>query len=231
MKKRLIIICEGQTEANFINQVLFPYLHEKLEIEAILVKTGENPSGGDAKGGALTYARYSNEVCNLISRLDGNRLFITSFIDLYALDSSFPGFNESLRIQNPKQRVEFIESKVFESCTKKYKLLYNFIPFIMLHEYETLLFTDIQQLDWEFMEDEDEAKIISLVEQAASFNSPEEINYGTKTAPSKRIIAQFPNYERLKKTVGVAMAERIGLTAMRQKCPHFNDWLSRLETL
>ncbi|WP_395145306.1 DUF4276 family protein [Armatimonas sp.] len=114
---------------------------------------------------------------------------------------------------------------------KKYKELYNFIPFIVLHEYEALLFTDIQQLDWEFVEDHEQIKIANLVQQASLFTSPEEINQGQKTAPSKRIEEQFKQYDKLKTNIGVKVAERIGITAIREKCPHFNEWLTRLENL
>jgi hypothetical protein len=60
---------------------------------------------------------------------------------------------------------------------------------------------------------------------------PEEINEGATTAPSKRIIRHLPVYERSKVRVGAAAAAAIGLPALREKCPHFNDWLSRLESL
>ena len=49
--------------------------------------------------------------------------------------------------------------------------------------------------------------------------------------PSKRIIAQFPEYKDLKTTVGPRMAERIGLENIRSKCPHFKAWIGRLEKL
>ena len=60
---------------------------------------------------------------------------------------------------------------------------------------------------------------------------PELINDGEQTDPSKRIIAQFPQYSDLKTTVGTQMAERIGLKTIRSKCPHFSAWIDRLEKL
>ena len=38
-------------------------------------------------------------------------------------------------------------------------------------------------------------------------------------------------YEANKVTVGVQAAEKIGLPAIRSKCPHFSRWLERLEGL
>ncbi|MEH1786283.1 DUF4276 family protein [Nostoc sp.] len=61
--------------------------------------------------------------------------------------------------------------------------------------------------------------------------TPELINDGQQTAPSKRIIARFPDYGRAKSAFGPQLAERIGIEVIRSRCPHFNTWLSRLESL
>ncbi|NJN55573.1 MAG: DUF4276 family protein [Anaerolineae bacterium] len=65
------------------------------------------------------------------------------------------------------------------------------------------------------------AKIIS------EFDSPEMINDDVNTAPSKRLIRLYPPYN--KPLHGNIAAEHIGLAAIREKCPHFNEWVSRLE--
>jgi hypothetical protein len=60
---------------------------------------------------------------------------------------------------------------------------------------------------------------------------PEEINESSQTAPSKRIIQYLPNYEGQKAQVGPLVAEDIGLTLLRNNCPHFNDWITKLENI
>ncbi len=65
----------------------------------------------------------------------------------------------------------------------------------------------------------------------AAATSPELVNDGPNTAPSKRIIKEFPEYLRLKTTVGVELATLVGLDKTRQLCPHFDNWLGKLETL
>ena len=60
---------------------------------------------------------------------------------------------------------------------------------------------------------------------------PEEINEGAATAPSKRIIRHLPVYEWNKVRVGAPAAAAIGLPILRQKCPHFGQWISKLERL
>lgn len=59
----------------------------------------------------------------------------------------------------------------------------------------------------------------------------EKIDEEATTAPSKRIINHVPIYDRLKVRVGAPAAAAIGLPRLRAKCPHFNAWVSRLETL
>jgi len=66
---------------------------------------------------------------------------------------------------------------------------------------------------------------------ADDHDSPELIDDRPHSAPSKRIIAELPDYKDAKSAVGTQVAELIGLDAIRSKYPHFAAWLSRLENL
>jgi hypothetical protein len=105
----------------------------------------------------------------------------------------------------------------------------RFIPYLQLHEFEALLLADPEKFDWEFLDHE--KAIRSLVELVAHFASPELIDDRYDTAPSRRISAVIPEYEGRKASAGPLIAEKIGVDTLRQKCPHFGDWLSRLESL
>jgi hypothetical protein len=61
----------------------------------------------------------------------------------------------------------------------------------------------------------------------ASVATPEEIDEGPESAPSKRIADLFPAYR--KALHGPTTAARIGLDQIRKECPHFNEWLKKLE--
>ena len=140
------------------------------------------------------------------------------------MPEDFPGFEEANRHRaDPYRRVEALEAS-WEGETADRR----FIPFIQLHEYEAYLFADISQLS-RFYDDCD-AKIEAL-RRIGGAGSPELIDDGRQTAPSKRIIEQFPDYEHKKATVGPQAAELIGLETIRCKCPHFAQWLGRLEQL
>jgi hypothetical protein len=48
------------------------------------------------------------------------------------------------------------------------------------------------------------------------------------TAPSKRVQALVPGYE--KPLLGTLAVIEIGLDKIRAECPHFQRWIERLET-
>ena len=102
----------------------------------------------------------------------------------------------------------------------------NFIPNLMLHEFEALLFSAPEKIaEWL----DDQALLAPMAAIRAAFATPEHINNSPQTAPSKRILALVPHY---KKTVdGPLIAEDIGLDAIRAQCPHFNNWIERLLAL
>uniref|UniRef100_Q3AR87 DUF4276 family protein n=1 Tax=Chlorobium chlorochromatii (strain CaD3) TaxID=340177 RepID=Q3AR87_CHLCH len=65
--------------------------------------------------------------------------------------------------------------------------------------------------------------------QMVGEQNPELINDGWETAPSKRIINEIPEYDKV--SSGVLVTEKIGLSILRKKCRHFHEWLIRLEQL
>ena len=48
------------------------------------------------------------------------------------------------------------------------------------------------------------------------------------TCPSARLKALFPDYK--KRVDGPTIASAIGLETIRRNCPHFDRWLTFLET-
>jgi len=96
----------------------------------------------------------------------------------------------------------------------------------MMHEFEALLFSNPDRFP-QGIGRCDLAADLRMIRQG--FASPEDINDSVETAPSKRIEGLFPGYE--KPLFGVIAAMEIGLPTMRQECPHFNNWLERLESL
>ncbi len=68
---------------------------------------------------------------------------------------------------------------------------------------------------------------LALHEFEALLFADHDINENRETAPSKRLKQVFPSF---KKTLhGPTAAKRIGLEAIRARCPHFDSWITRLE--
>ncbi len=102
------------------------------------------------------------------------------------------------------------------------------LPYVQLHEFEALLFTDPTAFEW--VQDgwsEDVHRALSDV--ALAFESPEDINDSPETAPSKRILKIFPDGAYSKTEHGPLIAESIGIDAIRAKCPAFNEWVGKLQ--
>ena len=144
-------------------------------------------------------------------------------LNLYQLPPDFPGYEEASRTGDPYKKVKLLEVSLSNDLGD-----IRFIPYIQLHEFEALLLSDPTKLDSQFDDSYAVERITALVSQ---FSSPELIDDGIETAPSKRITAEIPAYESMKRSVGPLVAERIGLQTMRAKCFHFGEWLSKLEVL
>ena len=140
--------------------------------------------------------------------------------DLYALPRDFPGYATAARASSPYERVRILEGFLRDDISD-----WRFVPYIQLHEFEALLLCDPQQLA--AMYGNYGPSIERLIEMSSQFSSPELINDGQGTAPSKRIISAIPRYR--KAIAGTIVAERIGLPALRSKCLHFDEWGTQLE--
>ena len=108
------------------------------------------------------------------------------------------------------------------------ELKYRFLPYIQLHEFEGILFSDISVIENEFEESEF-SDYAYLKETISTFENPEMINDGNATAPSKRLDRTIKGYN--KPVFGSLLAEAIGLQKIREKCPRFNTWVNALESI
>ena len=152
----------------------------------------------------------------------------TTMFDLYGLPNDFPGYKFAQTCNDPYAKVDGLEKEMCEDI-RQTTSDDRFIPYIQLHEYEALLFSDIRQLGSEFLKRDRE--IEQLVQSVRQIASPELINDDPQKAPSKRIIDFIPEYDGRKASSGPRIAGRIGIDSLRQKCPHFDAWVSKLLSL
>ncbi|OQX04789.1 MAG: hypothetical protein BWK80_53170 [Desulfobacteraceae bacterium IS3] len=219
------IVVEGQTEQTFVRDVLAPQMAAK-EIYLYPVLIGKPGH----KGGCVHFNRAKNDIGNFFRQRKNT--YITTMFDYFRIDSDWPGKEEIKRqtengiTLSSTSKAEILESatcqkigEIFGSDSEK-----RFIPYIEMHEFEALLFSDVNILAEKT--DIDVSYLTGIIEE---HHNPEEINDDPAKAPSKRLEALNKGYRKV--AMGKAVSEAIGIEAMRRQCPHFDNWLAKLEHL
>ena len=209
--KTVIIICEGPTEEVFCRNLLSQYLQNSCRIEIRLL------------GGNCNWQRIK-DMAEKALKQQKNAL-VTTFFDYYGVKTKkFPNWKETVGINkaNVRERIEILENGMLEEIDTN--LRYRFIPYVQLHEFEALLFNNIEVFDEMFeFEQYDRAELLNIFDE---FPDPEMIDQGTETSPSHRLIKIIPAYRKV--IQGNAIAEKIGIEQIRQNNKHFNDWIEQL---
>ncbi len=214
------IICEGQTEVQFVKYVLAP----QLALSSIFVHGVQLGRVGH-KGGNVTLERVAVDIRNILNQRA--KVFCSTFIDFYGLPSDFPGKAEAIRMTSIEAKSHIIHTKLKEALQGELgtEQLYRFIPYVQMYEFEALLFSHPLIL----AEKTVPSRLNDFTKIRGGFATPEEINDSPDTAPSKRIKKLFPNYN--KPIGGRKIAEAIGLDQIRAECRLFDQWLTQLENL
>lgn len=221
--REVIVFAEGPTEERFIKQVVAPALHGlQIYLKPQLLKTSQSGSGG-----ALSIDRFLLNARNTL-RQKPNAV-LSSFIDLYGLDTDFPAFKESQKLGDVHQRVALLEQALHRAVVEHVGCHADrFLPHIQPYEYEGLLFSDVDALA--ATEPTWGNALGALRKVRDLFDSPEHINNSYETKPSKRLEDLLhPKYK--KTTHGPRAAARITLEKMECECTHFRGWLVRLRGL
>lgn len=221
---RLRIVAEGHSEERFCKRMLIPHLANFgvfASVSKIETSSLRNRPDVRFKGGLPNYAHLKKDILNYLCSDSSSELRVTSFVDFFHLPSDFPGINVMPDSDRDTQ-IAHLEKSLSDDIGDV-----RFLPYIQKHEFETFLFVDIQRL--RILYPSHLAKIARIAKGAAGM-SPEDVNGGDQTSPSNRIMGEIPEHGR-NKPKAVSVLEKIGLPNMRSQCPHFNAWVSMLETL
>ena len=220
---RVNVVVEGQTEEDFVKRVLYPYLLERnitVTPRLVLLKRFRRSS---ERGGIRNYSQPKWDIQQWMK--EDKSAYCTTMFDLYALPKDFPGMNDIPSRSTPHQRVRHLEQAFSTDLGNPH----GFIPYIQLHEFEAILFSDINILDNTLKIFGSVSKLNKLRQIIRKFGNPELIDDGPTTAPSKRLIRLYPAYD--KRFFGELIAEEIGIGGIRAACSHFDDWVERLKGL
>lgn len=211
--KRLIIIVEGQTEEEFVNQVLAPYFANKGILSVIPIKIATSST---SKGGFVNYQHLKNDVLKRIREKD---VIISTFVDYFRVPTSIPNYAACQSLSNVNDRINCLESAIATDINYS-----NFIAYIQKHEFEALLFSS--NIGFENLYDEDVINETASV--ISEYHNPEDINSRPEFAPSKRLLNIMGSYEKVFE--GNMIALEVGVTTMLEKCPRFKNWVEKLIT-
>lgn len=222
--KRVCIVCEGQTEETFVRDVLAPAFYALgLNLTTEMVETSPGH-----KGGALKYDRVKRHLRNTLRQ--NSAPVVTTLFDLYRLDSGFPGFDASRTQAELAKRLDVLKQALHADVVAEAGCQPGrFIPYIQPHEFEALLFSDVQtltqtQLGWH-------GATAALVAARAAAESPEHINDRPETKPAAHLERELKNPSYRKRMHGPIAAKKIGLAKIEAECAFFADWLRQIRAL
>lgn len=220
----LHVLCEGQTEDRFVKDVLKNYLSDFTVIckHQILLTSKQKNS----YGGMLSFNQAKRDLELMMKQFQDNENeehWFTTMFDYYRLPNDFPGYADE--INDVYSKIEHIEDQFSKEIDNK-----RFIPYLQLHEFESLVFADLDYLLNEFNTSQDKRlnksidKLKELLKKKE--DNPELIN--TIKAPSKYLIDALEPQHYNKPKNGSSIVSKIGVPTLRKRCKHFNDWIEKI---
>jgi hypothetical protein len=224
---RVLIHVEGETEEAFVNEVLRSHLFRQ-GYTTVSARIVGNARQRDRRGGIRAWSAVRRDILNHLREDPG--CMATTMVDYYALPQTgaraWPGRQAAGALPFGQKAVT-VENGLTADIRGAMGDSFNperFVPFVMMHEFEGMLFSDCERFGSGIGRPDLSAAFQAIRDQ---FATPEEINDSPVTAPSKRVLELMPGYE--KPLLGPLAALEIGLETIRRECPHFRDWLARLE--
>lgn len=217
--KRIIMICEGPTEQAFAKANLQVHLINKnIYLQTPLIKA--------SRGGIVKWRKLKEQI--EIHLKAEKEAYVTTFIDYYGMYSKyeFPEWDASHKIIDKNLRMKNLEQAMLNSIIPQYQ--HRFIPYLQLHEFEGLLFNDIEVIKSQ-VPPEDLIGMDELQKTFSEYPNPEMINSNRATSPSHRLERIIRGYNKV--VYGDIISEAIGLERIRLKSPRFNNWITHLENI
>ena len=209
--KRVAVAVEGETEEEFVKQLLSPHLADL----GILV----DPIKPWGRGGNINVDRLAPHMAKLSWNYDA----VTSLVDFYRFGRLEPGET----IDDLTARID----AAIGNHSRREPYLTPQFAYVQQYELEALLFSDPSSFG--VVAGLPASALETLGQIAGGYGTPEDINDGATTAPSKRVERCFKDHRMRyeKRLHGPAVAKAIGLASIREACPRFDGWVARLEAL
>ena len=214
----IVVLVEGRTEQIFIEEIVGPYLAEKSIFMTPIIISKPGQKGGDVK-----FARVKNDIeLHLKQRPD---TFLTLFVDYYGIKGDWPGLEKSKTKSATAEKAESVNSetkKQVERLFEGHLASKRFIPYVAMHEFEALLFSEP-----EILAEHLGVRRAEIEKILSECGGPEEIDDSPDSAPSKRLEKLSSRFK--KTTTGIAIAKSTGLAKIRARCLLFDQWMTKIE--
>jgi hypothetical protein len=224
----LLVHLEGQTEETFVNEIIRDHLLSRGH-DSVSARIVGNARLRDRRGGIRPWPSVRRDIINHLK--EDPTCIATTMVDFYGLpqegEGAWPGRKESSGLTT-SEKGPAVENALLHDIAAEMGSRFNpqrFVPFVVMHEFEGLLFSDCAAFSHGIGRPGLEAALQDIRDQ---FSTPEDINDSPITAPSKRIRDLVPGYQ--KPLLGSLAALEIGLSSMRRECPQFHGWLVQLES-
>lgn len=213
----ILILVEGRSEKQFIHTLLAPFFRKMgVFLRPTVMLSRANPKGPDFKGGVTHYASFRRQLRSLLRHPSA---LVTTLIDFYGLPKDFPGMSNR-PAGDPMVQVQPVPKAIQRDLGNPR----HFLPFLMLHEFEAILFASPTALPALRQAAARQRK--DFASMCRQFPTPEAINASPSGSPSRRIFNLFPDFA--KQIHGEAAFTTIGLEPIRNACPHLRAWLDAL---
>jgi hypothetical protein len=216
---RVAILVEGQTEEAFVTQVLQPHLgYENAYLTPIVVHTSRAADGTAFRGGGGKWSHYSKHLQRLLAQPHWSS--VTTMIDYYAYPASAPQCSCTGAHRQP----ECVASRE-QAIRDAFPHDARFKPFIMLHEFESLVIA-AGASSADVLGDSAAAALFRQIVDSYDGNA-ELINDSPLTAPSKRVEQIMTSYSKVRDGVAIVGS---ALVPALQATPRFQAWTAELST-
>lgn len=223
MSRQILFYVEGETEEEFAKEILFPHFAgRKIVCHGPILVANSVRKDRVARGGVRSYGPIKKDIQRLLKQWKSPDVTLTTMLDLYGLPKDFPLPVSSAPAAKGREKAR----SVVEAWKKDIRDR-RFAPFLFSYEFEALVLSKPDALLTPYPDAD--AEVSALKEEIGTFENPEEINDSFETAPSKRILRHIPDYSKV--VAGPLALMEIGLSRLRKKCPHFDDWMKQMETI
>lgn len=145
---RLLVIVEGETEAEFVQRILKPHLVSRgfSSVDARLIGAAQERRH---RGGICSWKTAQTGIVHRLKKDKTCRL--TTMVDYYGLprtgSKAWPGRAKATKAEIGN-RAEIVEKAIMQAVQEHLGDRYNpqrFVPLVMMHEFEAILFSDCQK--------------------------------------------------------------------------------------